>query len=83
MKTAIIARAIRARHPSGPVISAVGLRREESKARSLRPVAKEDAGLSRARGLGWSWNPIIDWTREDVLAYIRQCGGVLHEAYRI
>ncbi len=83
MKTAIIARAIRARHPVGPVVSAVGLRREESKARALRPIAKQDATLARAHGVGWSWNPIIDWVRADVLAYIRQRGGVLHEAYRI
>lgn len=83
MKTVVIARAIRARHPSGAVVSAVGLRREESAARSRRPIAKEDAALSRTRGIGLSWNAIIDWTREDVLAYIRYCGGVLHEAYRI
>lgn len=83
MKAAIIARAIRARHPVGPVVSAVGLRREESKARALRPIAKQDATLSRARGIGWSWNPIIDWARADVPAYIRERGGVLHKAYRI
>jgi len=83
LKTHVIARAIRARHPVGPVVSAVGLRWEESAARARQPVAKTDAGLSRARGAGLSWNAIIHWSRQDVLDYVRQHGGVLHEAYRI
>ncbi|UEC01660.1 phosphoadenosine phosphosulfate reductase domain-containing protein [Burkholderia vietnamiensis] len=83
LKSAVIARAIRARHPVGPVISAVGLRRDESAARARRPVAKVDTLLSRARGVGLAWNAIIHWPRQDVLDYIAQCGGVLHEAYRI
>ena len=83
MKTQIIARAIRARHPVGPVVSALGLRWEESAARSRQPVAKRDAALTRARGLGLTWNAIIHWPRRDVLDYISLHGGVLHEAYRI
>jgi 3'-phosphoadenosine 5'-phosphosulfate sulfotransferase (PAPS reductase)/FAD synthetase len=83
LKTQIIARAIRARHPVGPVVSVIGLRWEESPARARQPVAKRDMALSRARGIGLAWNAIIHWPRQDVLDYIRQCGGVLHEAYRI
>lgn len=83
LKTSVIARAIRARHPTGPVVSAVGLRWQESAARARQPVAKPDTGLTRARGVGLSWHAIIHWPRQDVLDYIRQCGGVLHEAYRI
>ncbi len=83
LKTQVIARAIRARHPTGPVVSAVGLRWEESAARAHQPVAKCDKALSRARGIGLTWNAIIHWPRQDVLDYIAQCGGVLHEAYRI
>ncbi len=83
MKSQIIARAIRARHPAGPVVSAVGLRWEESTARARQPVAKRDSGLSRVRGVGLAWNAIIHWPRQDVLDYIAQRGGVLHEAYRI
>lgn len=41
-----------ARHPVGPVVSAVGLRWEESAARARQPVAKADARLTRARGAG-------------------------------
>ena len=52
LKSQIIARAIRARHPAGPVVSAVGIRREESAARARMPVAKRDERLTRARGIG-------------------------------
>lgn len=83
LKTQVIARAIRARHPVGPVVSTIGLRWEESAARARKPVARRDAALSRARGAGLAWNAIIHWPRQDVLDYIGQRGGVLHEAYRI
>ncbi|WP_157158253.1 phosphoadenosine phosphosulfate reductase family protein [Delftia sp. Cs1-4] len=83
MKGAILSRAMRARHPTGPIVSAVGLRREESTARARQPVAKPDARLTRARGAGLSWHAILHWPRQDVLDYIRLHGGVLHEAYRI
>lgn len=82
-KSRPIARAIRARHPTGTVVSAVGLRWQESAARARQPVAKPDRVLTRARGAGLSWHPIIHWQRQEVLDYIRRCGGVLHEAYRI
>ena len=83
LKSAVLSRAMRARHPVGPVVSAVGLRWEESAARARQPVAKPDARLTRARGAGLSWHAIIHWPRRDVLDYIAQRGGVLHEAYRI
>ncbi|CAM3421817.1 phosphoadenosine phosphosulfate reductase family protein [Paracidovorax anthurii] len=83
LKSQVIARAIRARYPAGPVVSAVGLRWQESARRARQPVAKRDAVLTRARGIGLSWHAIIHWQRQDVLDYIGQCGGVLHEAYRI
>lgn len=83
LKTQVIARAIRARHPSGPVVSAVGLRWQESAARARQPVGKLDAGLTRARGIGLTWHAILHWQRQDVLDYVGQRGGVLHEAYRI
>ncbi len=83
LKSQIIARAIRARHPSGSVVSAVGIRREESPARARMPVAKRDERLTRARGIGLTWNALIHWTRAEVLNYIRARGDVLHEAYRL
>lgn len=83
LKSAVIARAIRARHPTGTVISAVGIRREESPARARTPAAKRDERLTRARGTGLAWNPLIHWPRADVLDYVRARGDVLHAAYRI
>lgn len=83
MKAQILARAIRARHPTGTVVSAVGIRREESTVRARMPVAKRDERLTRARGIGLTWNALIHWTRAEVLDYIRARGGLLHEAYRI
>jgi 3'-phosphoadenosine 5'-phosphosulfate sulfotransferase (PAPS reductase)/FAD synthetase len=82
-KSSVIARAVRARHLSGTVISAVGIRREESTARARAPVAKRDERLTRARGIGLAWNPLFLWPRADVLDYIRSRGDVLHMAYRI
>lgn len=83
LKSSVLARAIRARHPTGTVISAIGIRREESTARARTPAAKRDERLTRARGIGLAWNPLIHWPRADVLDYIRSCGDVLHAAYRI
>lgn len=74
---------MRARYPTDPVVSAVGLRWQESAMRARQPVAKRDALLTRVRGVGLTWNAIIHWSRQDVLDYIGQSGGVLHEAYRI
>lgn len=82
-KSSVIARAIRARHPSGTVISAVGIRREESTAHARAPAAKRDERLTRACDIGIAWNPLILWSRADVPDYIRSRGDVLHMAYRI
>ena len=83
LKSSVIARAIRGRHPTGTVISAVGIRREESTARARTPAAKRDERLTRSRGIGLTWNPLIHWPRSDVLDYIRSRGDILHAAYRI
>lgn len=83
LKSSVIARAIRARHPTGTVISAVGIRREESSARARTPAVKRDERLTRARGIGLAWNPLIHWPLSHVLDYIRSRGDVLHAAYRI
>lgn len=83
MKGAVISREVRKRHPNGDVISAVGIRREESSNRARMPVWKADARTTRARGVGHTWNAILGWTREEVNQYIATRGEVLHEAYRV
>jgi 3'-phosphoadenosine 5'-phosphosulfate sulfotransferase (PAPS reductase)/FAD synthetase len=80
-KSSAIARAMRKRFPVGDVISAVGIRREESRARSRMPVWQPDARTMRKRGQGHTWHPILAWSRADVMDYIRARGDVPHEAY--
>lgn len=80
-KHAVVASEIRRRFPSGDVLSAIGLRREESPARARRPVAAIDEKLCRRSGRGYAWHPILAWTKDDVRPYIAERGDVLHEAY--
>ncbi|TXG82789.1 MAG: hypothetical protein E6R14_06465 [Thermomicrobiales bacterium] len=81
LKTAQIASEIRRRHPTGSVISATGIRREESPSRARRPVSCQEPKLSRKTGAGYAWNPILEWTRDEVLHYVGEAGDSLHEAY--
>jgi 3'-phosphoadenosine 5'-phosphosulfate sulfotransferase (PAPS reductase)/FAD synthetase len=83
MKGQVLAREMRRRHPSGDIVSAVGIRREESPNRARMPVWKEDARTKRARGLGHTWNAILGWSRDQVNQYVRSRGDVLHEAYTV
>lgn len=81
LKTAQIASEIRRRHPTGRVISAIGIRREESASRARRQVSSVEPKLSRKTGDGFAWNPIIEWTRDEVVRYVAGAGDYLHEAY--
>lgn len=81
LKHAVISSEIRRRFPSGVVLSAIGLRRDESPARARRPVAAIDEKLCRRSGSGYAWHPILAWNKDDVRRYIAERGDVLHEAY--
>lgn len=83
LKGAPIGSAMRKRFPTGDVVSAVGIRREESSSRARMPVWKRDERTMRKSGVGHAWNPLMGWTRGDVLDYIRSRGDMLHEAYTI
>lgn len=83
LKSAILARAMRKRFPKGDLISAVGIRREESSTRARMPVWRQDPRTMRRAGVGHTWHPLLTWSRPDVLSYIKGCGDVLHEAYTI
>jgi 3'-phosphoadenosine 5'-phosphosulfate sulfotransferase (PAPS reductase)/FAD synthetase len=82
LKSQVIAREMRRRFPVGDVVSAVGIRREESAKRARMPAWKQDERTTRKRGLGHTWNPILGWRRGDVNDYVRIRGDELHEAYR-
>lgn len=70
LKTAVITAALSKRFPGCAIVSAAGIRREESSARSEAPVSKPQPKLtSKKRGTtGIDWNPILEWTENDVRA---------------
>ena len=70
-------------HPrfAGRVVSAIGIRRDESSARSKRiPWARSDRN-SRAGREWFDWLPIFDLTAEDVFRIIRDAGQSPHWVY--
>lgn len=83
LKTAVICRALIERFPHSTILSVVGLRRQESPTRAQAPVCSPQMKLrSETFGTtGYSWHPILAWSRENVLAYHSFCGFPLHEAY--
>lgn len=60
-----------------PVISVVGVRRQESRQRARAGIA--DRNL---RSGIWTWRPILDWTEAEVFEAIDAWGVALHPAYR-
>jgi 3'-phosphoadenosine 5'-phosphosulfate sulfotransferase (PAPS reductase)/FAD synthetase len=81
LKLAPISSALKKRFPQHAIINVSGIRRQESTNRSKMPVSALDQRLNRKRYAGCTWNSIIDWTLEDVLAEISASGLDLHEAY--
>lgn len=69
------------------IISVVGIRREESRARSAEPISKADTRFAakgnRAGTRMITWHPVIDWTAAQVFAWHEAEGVELHEAYRM
>ncbi len=81
MKAQILSSALKARYPHLPIVSVTGIRRQESSARSKMPVSMADPRLTRKGRPGATWNPIIDWTLDQVFGYVATSGLALHEAY--
>ncbi len=77
LKTAVICRDLVERFQGCTILSVVGLRRQESATRAPQ-VKLQNATFGTT---GYSWHPILAWSREDVLAYHRFHGFPLHEAY--
>ena len=70
-------------HPrfAGRIVSAIGIRRDESNARSKRiPWARSDRN-SRAGREWFDWLPIFDLTTDDVFRVIRDAGQSPHWVY--
>jgi 3'-phosphoadenosine 5'-phosphosulfate sulfotransferase (PAPS reductase)/FAD synthetase len=83
LKAAIICRELVQRFPGMTIISGTGIRREESAARAAAPISAPQPRLSNQthRTSGHDWHPIVEWTREQVLAYHSLRRFPLHPAY--
>jgi 3'-phosphoadenosine 5'-phosphosulfate sulfotransferase (PAPS reductase)/FAD synthetase len=82
LKVDVITRELVRRWPGHAILSASGIRREESPARAKAAIAKRQPKLTRSSGSwGLDWHPILDWTLADVLAAHERAGVALHEAY--
>ncbi len=67
----------------GPlVVSAMGLRAEESPARAKRPMLSRDRRMTNSRRTVWNWNPILPWTEAQVFAYLAERGIPVHPVYQ-
>lgn len=75
-----ISRELKRRFPGKTVISVIGIRRQESSARAKAPVSKL-APTTRKGPRIVDWNPIIDWTTDDVFASHARARLPLHDAY--
>jgi len=83
LKTSILCRALVQRFPGQTILSATGIRRQESPNRAKAPVAKRQPKLASAsrRTQGLDWHPILDWTTQQVFGYLEEKEFPLHEAY--
>lgn len=83
LKTAVICRELVRRFPGTAILSASGIRRQESKPREQAPVSKVQNKLrSVSHGTtGLDWHPVIEWRKDELLAYLADRSFPLHEAY--
>lgn len=81
LKVDQITAALKKRFRDLPIINASGIRRQESATRARMPVTTPMAKLQRQGLPGLAWNPIIDWTIDEVWASIQDAGLEPHEAY--
>jgi len=82
-KVAVICQELVKRFPGQTIISASGIRREESPSRARAEIAEPQPKLTSKthRTTGLNWHPILDWKVEEVFAYLQAKGLRLHEAY--
>lgn len=81
LKTEVICRALKRRFKGMEILNVLGVRRQESIARSKKPISAPNPKLLLPGVVGLDWNAIIDWTVDDVFARIAEAGLKLHEAY--
>lgn len=83
LKSQPMAAALVRRFPGRRIISACGVRRDESRDRSDAPTSEENDLLDKKTlgTTGVDWNPIAAWTADDVFAYCAARGFAMHEGY--
>lgn len=64
------------------VVSAMGMRAEESSGRAKLLVLKRDVENSNGKRTQWKWHPILRWTEVEVRAYLAERGIPLHPVYQ-
>lgn len=83
LKVDVITSALKKRFPGQDIVNVAGIRRQESENRRRMPVSSPQAKLQRKGCAGLTWNAIIEWPIEDVLATNKSAGLELHEAYAV
>jgi 3'-phosphoadenosine 5'-phosphosulfate sulfotransferase (PAPS reductase)/FAD synthetase len=83
LKTAVICRELVRRYPGADIVSAVGVRGQESPNRARAPIAAIEAKLRSTshRTSGWKWNAIHHLQTSEVFGLLAAKGFELHEAY--
>lgn len=89
LKVAVITAELKKRYNGYAIINVTGIRRQESANRAKKPVSTPSTKLSHKTvnpktGMstkGLDWNPIIEWTVDEVFAAIEEAGLEPHEAY--
>ncbi|MHB8618429.1 MAG: phosphoadenosine phosphosulfate reductase domain-containing protein [Chloroflexota bacterium] len=76
LKQAVIASYLRRRFSGQTIVSATGIRRQESPVRAKATIASGDP-----RTGGLAWRPILHWTEAQVFSRLKDVGHDLHEAY--
>lgn len=84
MKQQVIAPALLRAFPGQIVVSVVGIRRDESPARSIAPISKWEPRWARSNGGRMlTWHPVVTWSTAAVFARHAEDDLPLHEAYRV
>lgn len=64
------------------VVSAMGIRAEESTGRAKMPALSKDKRECNSKRTVWKWNPILRWTEAEVRAYLAARNIPLHPVYQ-
>jgi len=85
LKTAIICRDLVERFAGCTIVSASGIRGQESPNRAKAPVFAPQLKLisKTFETCGFDWHPLLRWSLEEVLSYHQVCHFPLHEAYTL